>query len=158
MTKVAEVKDEMVLIPVPVRHYWLVMEALHKAEHPENQGVLEDKPWTKEEFLRLSGLILNGTSFLSPESRVTIVRLFDMTAANPEGAVRFKEVWTNAGRSFGAARLHFGGLTSLVKSVFHRTNWPVAVKRGKGTMLYQMRAEYAAWWKEARRDSSAETE
>lgn len=146
-------EEEMVLIPVPRKHYWVVMEALHKAEfqdvtldaEPEQgSGKLPEVEYTQADIRLLHEQIGNPT----------VLKLLDLTAAKPGAPVTFQELIAEAGRGFGVARADIAGLTRLVRRELHRNNWPVSWEIGPtGEVTYRMRDDYAGWWRAARENS-----
>lgn len=146
-TSASDSQDELVNIPVPRRHYALVVETLARAlatEHGREPpapapaaSVDARRAWSDEEVVRLRESGPNKT----------IKALMDLTCRRPGTPVSFPEVYEHAGRTYHQARADLAGLSKLLTRRFGRENWPVRVaQRADGILTYEAEPAVAKAW------------
>ena len=97
-------------------------------------------------------------SLCAEAKTLSVIALLDLCAAATNSYVSFNDVMTKDGRPRSQTRGDLAGFTRFIKSRFGRKNWPVDVTWGAGgdeQVHYRMEHEIAAWWREARLDSSS---
>ena len=121
--------DELVALPVPLRLYPKLVQALAAALAAESGDRHDARPaqtqWTPAEIGRLHRLVRNRT----------VRELMDMTCASPGERIRFQDVFARVGRTYAEARADLAGLTKLLRANFDRVDWPIAAIQNGGEGL-----------------------
>jgi hypothetical protein len=140
MSQTADRPDDLVNVPVPRRHYPLIIQTLANAlaaEGSADGSSNSGRPWTAEEVQLLRRLVENKTVQL----------LMELVCASPGKRVSFEEVYRRAGRSSPQARADLAGFTKLIRHRFHRDAWPInVVQSPDGGLTYDADPVIAKAW------------
>ena len=117
--------NSYVSVPIPVRHYDAVMQALAAAtaaEAPSSTAATSDASrWTQAELSELAG-----------RANAMTLAILDLGAHQPGELVSIRDAEAHAGVSRGVARGQLAGLTQLVRRRFKRQDWPFEVRWAAG--------------------------